>query len=85
MSPPVAARARPGALPCALPDEPGKGLFASDGPEPWPAWGTACHSHWADEAIFEIHAKLPRTDRFVERAEQLIDHPFDVARTQMTA
>jgi quinol monooxygenase YgiN len=43
------------------------------------------HSRWTDEAIFEVHAKLPRTDRFVEHAEQLIDHPFDVARTQMIA
>lgn len=39
------------------------------------------HSRWTDEAAFEVHAKLPRTDRFVERAEQLIDHPFDVTRS----
>jgi quinol monooxygenase YgiN len=39
------------------------------------------HSRWADEAAFEVHANLPNTDRFVERAEQLIDHPFDVTRS----
>jgi quinol monooxygenase YgiN len=39
------------------------------------------HSRWVDEAAFEIHAGLPRTRRFIERAEQLIDHPFDVTRT----
>jgi quinol monooxygenase YgiN len=38
------------------------------------------HSRWVDEAAFNIHANLPNTDRFVERAEQLIDHPFDVTR-----
>ena len=38
-------------------------------------------SRWADEAAFNLHANLPNTDRFVERAEQLIDHPFDVTRT----
>ncbi|MBV8567690.1 MAG: antibiotic biosynthesis monooxygenase [Methylobacteriaceae bacterium] len=39
------------------------------------------HSRWVDQAAFEIHADLSRTQRFVERSEQLIDHPFDVART----
>jgi quinol monooxygenase YgiN len=39
------------------------------------------HSHWIDEAAFEIHAELPHTHRFVERVQQLIDHPFDVTRT----
>jgi quinol monooxygenase YgiN len=29
-----------------------------------------------------VHANLPNTDRFVERAEQLIDHPFDVTRSR---
>lgn len=43
------------------------------------------HSRWTNEAAFEVHAKLPRTDRFVERAEQLIDHPFDVTRTHTIA
>jgi quinol monooxygenase YgiN len=39
------------------------------------------HSHWIDEAAFETHAELPHTQRFVERVQQLIDHPFDVTRT----
>ena len=39
------------------------------------------HSRWKDEAAFEMHAQLPRTLRFVERAETLIDHPFDANRT----
>ena len=40
------------------------------------------HSRWADEAAFNLHANLPNTNRFVERAEQLIDHPFDVTRSK---
>jgi len=43
------------------------------------------HSRWTDEAAFEIHAELPRTRRFVELSEQLIDHPFDVTRTHAIA
>jgi quinol monooxygenase YgiN len=39
------------------------------------------HSHWIDEAAFDVHANLPNTLRFVERAEQLIGHPFDVTRS----
>ena len=39
------------------------------------------HSRWADEAAFNVHVNLPNTDRFVERAEQLIDDPFDVTRS----
>ena len=39
------------------------------------------HSRWTDQAAFESHADLPRTQRFVEAAEQLIDHPFDVTRS----
>jgi quinol monooxygenase YgiN len=42
-------------------------------------------SRWTNEATFEVHAKLPRTDSFVERSEQLIDHPFDVTRTHAIA
>jgi quinol monooxygenase YgiN len=38
------------------------------------------HSRWIDEAAFEAHAKLPHTVRFVERVQQLIDHPLDVTR-----
>jgi quinol monooxygenase YgiN len=40
------------------------------------------HSRWKDEAAFEIHAGLPHTVRFVELVEQLIDHQFDVTRTE---
>lgn len=39
-------------------------------------------SRWKDEAAFEDHAALPRMVRFVERAEQLIDHPFDATRAE---
>jgi quinol monooxygenase YgiN len=39
------------------------------------------HSRRIDEAAFETHAELPRTQRFVEHVQQLIDHPFDVTRT----
>jgi quinol monooxygenase YgiN len=38
------------------------------------------HSRWTDEAAFEAHAALPRTEAFVARAQALIDHPFDVMR-----
>jgi quinol monooxygenase YgiN len=39
------------------------------------------HSHWRDEAAFELHAELPHTVRFIETVEGLIDHPLDVNRT----
>jgi len=39
------------------------------------------HSRWIDEAAFEVHAALANTDRFIEEAEKLIDHPFDVTRS----
>ncbi len=42
-------------------------------------------SRWADEAAFDVHAELPRTKRFVETMESLIDHPFDVARVKAIA
>jgi quinol monooxygenase YgiN len=38
------------------------------------------HSRWRDEAAFDTHAGLPHTVRFLERVEQLIDHPRDVTR-----
>jgi hypothetical protein len=37
---------------------------------------------WRDEAAFDVHAALPSTIGFVERASRLIDHPFDVARSK---
>ena len=40
------------------------------------------HSHWRDEAAFEYHLGLPHTVRFGELIEPLIDHSFDIARTE---
>lgn len=41
------------------------------------------NAHWTNEAAFDTHAALPATNQFVERAERLIDHPFDVTRTRL--
>jgi quinol monooxygenase YgiN len=41
------------------------------------------HSRWTGEEAFETHAALPHTVRFLERVEQLIDHPLDVTRTEL--
>jgi len=38
------------------------------------------HSRWIDEAAFETHVEQPHTVRFVERVQELIDHPLDVTR-----
>jgi quinol monooxygenase YgiN len=43
------------------------------------------HSRWADEAAFELHAGLPHAVRFIEWAQQLIDHPLDVTRARLLA
>jgi quinol monooxygenase YgiN len=40
------------------------------------------HSHWEDEAAFELHAGLPHTIRFVTYVEPLIDHAPDVTRSE---
>lgn len=40
------------------------------------------HSHWKDEAAFEVHAGLPHTVAFIERVQALIDHPLDIHRTE---
>jgi len=40
------------------------------------------HARWIDEAAFDIHAELPRTVRFLERVQPLIDHPLDVTRAR---
>jgi len=40
------------------------------------------HARWTNEAAFDTHAALPATNQFVERAQRLIDHPFDVTRTR---
>lgn len=41
------------------------------------------HSHWTSEEAFEMHATLPHTVRFIDCVETLIDHPLDVARTEL--
>ena len=43
------------------------------------------HSRWVNEAAFETHARLPRVELFLERVQQLIDHPLDVTRTHLMA
>ena len=40
------------------------------------------HSRWRDEEAFEVHARLPHTVKFLERAEALIDHALDVTRAE---
>ena len=40
------------------------------------------HSTWKDEEAFENHAQLPHTVRFQKRMEILIDHAFEVTRTE---
>jgi quinol monooxygenase YgiN len=35
------------------------------------------HSRWTDEAAFEAHAQLPKTDRFIEPMQKLVDHPVE--------
>jgi len=40
------------------------------------------HSCWIDEAAFERHAALPHTVRFLQRVQDLIDHPLDVTRAR---
>jgi quinol monooxygenase YgiN/uncharacterized membrane protein len=43
------------------------------------------YSRWTDEGSFEVHAALPRTVAFVDRAQALIDHAFDVTRSRQIA
>ncbi|MBV8428590.1 MAG: antibiotic biosynthesis monooxygenase [Hyphomicrobiales bacterium] len=38
------------------------------------------HSRWKNEAAFDAHAELARTDRFVETMSGMIDHPFEATR-----
>ena len=40
------------------------------------------HSQWKDEEAFETHAGLPHTVRFRKRMETMIDHAFEVTRTE---
>ena len=41
------------------------------------------HSRWKDEAAFDIHAKLPHTVRFIQRAEPLLDHEIQAQRSAL--
>lgn len=43
------------------------------------------HSRWKDEAAFNQHAQLPHTVRFVDKVQNLIDHPMEVTRTRPLA
>ena len=38
------------------------------------------HSRWRDVESFETHAKLPHTEKFLERVEKLLAEPRDVKR-----
>lgn len=38
------------------------------------------HSRWKDVEVFELHAKLPHTENFLERVEHLLEEPRDVKR-----
>jgi quinol monooxygenase YgiN len=40
------------------------------------------HSTWKDEEAFDLHAQLPHTVRFRQRMETVIDHAFEVTRTE---
>jgi len=43
------------------------------------------HSHFKDEAAFELHAELQHTVKFIDTVERLIDHPLDVIRTKLVS
>lgn len=43
------------------------------------------HARWADEATFEVHARMPHTRQFLKMVEPLIDHPIDVTRAEVIA
>ena len=38
------------------------------------------HSRWKDVEVFELHAKLPHTEKFLEKVEKLLAEPRDVKR-----
>jgi quinol monooxygenase YgiN len=40
------------------------------------------HSRWKDVEVFEAHAKLPHTEKFLERVEKLLEEPRDVKRCE---
>jgi quinol monooxygenase YgiN len=39
------------------------------------------HSRWENEEVFEEHARLAHTVKYLERVEELIEHELDVVRT----
>ncbi len=40
------------------------------------------HSRWKDVEVFELHAKLPHTEKFLDRVEKLLVEPRDVKRCE---
>jgi len=40
------------------------------------------HSKWKDEEVFEMHAQLPHTMRFLERMKTFVDQALEVTRTE---
>ena len=40
------------------------------------------HSRWRDEQVFEAHAKLPHTEKFLERIPGLLEELRDVKRCE---
>jgi quinol monooxygenase YgiN len=40
------------------------------------------HSRWKDVEAFELHAKLPHTEKFLERVEKLLAEARDVKRCE---
>ena len=38
------------------------------------------HSRWKDVETFELHAKLPHTENFLEQVEKLLEEARDVKR-----
>jgi quinol monooxygenase YgiN len=40
------------------------------------------HSRWKDVEVFEAHAKLPHTEKFLERVVGLLEEPRDVKRCE---
>jgi quinol monooxygenase YgiN len=43
------------------------------------------HSHWTDEAAFEVHASLPHTVEFLTTVAPLLTHEVEVARLTQIA
>ena len=41
------------------------------------------HSRWVDATVFQKHAELAHTKRFLERVDALLDRPREVTRTEM--